>query len=117
EVLKNGATVAGEDNAAFFAGAAQSAPALAEPGPLSSVETEQALLGAVLIHPDVISSVESIIVASDFWEPVHRDLFAKFLETRNQGYSITPRIVTATLGSLGGQTVCNIPVKAYVARL
>jgi replicative DNA helicase len=91
--------------------------ALAELHPLVSIETEQALLGAVLIHPDVISSVEPIIVASDFWEPVHRDLFAKFLETHNEGYSITPRIVTATLGFLGVQTVCNIPVKNYVARL
>jgi replicative DNA helicase len=65
----------------------------------------------------VISSVEPIIVSSDFWEPVHRDLFAKFIETRDEGYSITPRIVAATLGSLGVQTICNIPVRAYVARL
>jgi replicative DNA helicase len=94
-----------------------SAPALVQADPLYSVETEQALLGAVLVHPGVISSIESIVVASDFWEPVHRDLFAKLLETRDQGYSITLRIVIATIGSLGVQRVCNIPVKAYVARL
>jgi replicative DNA helicase len=93
------------------------APANVEMHPLVSIETEQALLGAALIHRDVISSVEPIVVANDFWEPVHRDLFAKFLETHNDGYSITPRIVTATLGSLGVQTVCNIPVRTYVARL
>jgi replicative DNA helicase len=87
------------------------------PGPLASVESEQALLGAILIHPDVIDSVEPIVVASDFWEPVHRDLFAKFLETRNDGYSITPRIVNATLGLLGAQSICGIPVKTYVSRL
>ena len=93
------------------------APAKLEIDPLVSVETEQALLGAILIHPDVISSVEPIIVADDLSEPLHSALFSKFLETRNEGYSITPRIVTATLGSLGVQSVCNIPVKAYVARL
>jgi replicative DNA helicase len=94
-----------------------STPVLVAPDPLSSVETEQALLGAVLIHPSVIALVEPIIVASDFSEPVHRDLFTKFLETLHEGYSITPRIVSATLGSLGVQSICNIPVKAYVARL
>ncbi len=94
-----------------------SATELVQPDPLSSVETEQALLGAVLMHPEAMSSIESMVVANDFWEPVHRDLFAKFLETRNEGYSVTPRIVTATLGFLGVQTVCNIPVKNYVARL
>jgi replicative DNA helicase len=94
-----------------------STPVLVAPVPLSSVETEQALLGAVLIHPSVIALVEPIVVASDFSEPVHRDLFTKFLETLHEGYSITPRIVSATLGSLGVQSICNIPVKAYVARL
>src|ERR1700704_938579 len=94
-----------------------SAPALVQADPLYSVQTEQALLGALLVHPGLISSIESIVVASDFWEPVHRDLFAKLLETRDQGYSITLRIVIATIGSLGVQRVCNIPIKEYVARL
>jgi len=34
--------------------------------PLANVESEQALLGAILIHPDVIAMVEAIVVASDF---------------------------------------------------
>lgn len=94
-----------------------SSPGLAPDLLLSSVETEQALLGAVILHPGAMSSIVSIVVASDFWEPVHRDLFAKLLEKRDQGYSITPRILIATIGSLGVERVCNIPVKAYVARL
>jgi replicative DNA helicase len=93
-----------------------SAPSMA-PESLSSVETEQALLGAVVIHPGVISSIESAVRPGDFSEPVHQDLFAKFLETRNQGYALTLRIATATLGSLGVQQICNVPVKQYVARL
>jgi replicative DNA helicase len=92
------------------------APAKIE-APLVSVETEQALLGAILMHPDVISSVEPIIVADDLSEPVHIALLSKFLETRNEGYSITPLTVAATLGALGEQYVCDIPIKAYVARL
>jgi replicative DNA helicase len=46
---------------------------------LSNIEAEQGLLGAVIINSDALARVESIVTADDFAEPVHRDLFARFI--------------------------------------
>ena len=56
--------------------------------PLANMEAEQGLLGAILVNPDALARVESIVTADDFAEPIHRDLFARLIEARDSSQSI-----------------------------
>lgn len=82
-----------------------------------SIEAEQSLLGAIIVNPDALSRVELIIAPSDFFEPVHADLFAWLLESRNAGRPVTIGLVKAALGNFGAQEICGITVSEYAARL
>jgi replicative DNA helicase len=85
--------------------------------PLTSIEAEQGLLGAVLVNSDALARVESIVTADDFAEPVHRDMFARFIEARDRGQSINIKLVSSTLGNFGSQDLFGMTVSQYVARL
>jgi replicative DNA helicase len=84
---------------------------------LSNIEAEQGLLGAVIVNSDALARVESIVTADDFAEPVHRDLFARFIEARDSGQSINIKLVSSTLGNLGSQDLLGMTVNEYAARL
>lgn len=84
---------------------------------LYNVETEQALLGAIIGQKETISKVETIIAPEDFFEAVHRDLYAKCLSIRDEGGRLTYPVFRAWLGSLGTLKICGLTVDAYAARL
>ena len=85
--------------------------------PLYSIEAEQSLLGAILNNSDALAVVESILTPDDFFEPVHRDLYARFVQARDGGQSINIKLVASTLGGFGTADILGITVNQYVARL
>ncbi|WP_066923022.1 DnaB-like helicase C-terminal domain-containing protein [Methylobacterium sp. CCH5-D2] len=93
---------------------ASQAPAPAEPAPPKAIEMEQALLGAILINPDALDRARDHVVAADFADDVHRQIFETMCARRDAGDAIDWKLLTAMLGDvdLGGVTVSR-----YLARL
>jgi replicative DNA helicase len=85
--------------------------------PLINIEAEQGLLGAVLLMPDVLATVETIATVEDFSEPVHQALYARLIEARDNGQSIDIKLVASALGNFGVSDICGMSVNHYVARL
>ena len=85
--------------------------------PLANMEAEQGLLGAILVNPDALARVESIVTANDFAETIHKDLFARLVEARDGGQSINIKLAISALGHFGTQGICGMTVNAYAARL
>jgi replicative DNA helicase len=86
-------------------------------GSLVSIEAEQGLLGAILVNPEALARVENAITADDFGEAVHRELFARMIETRDRGSVMHIQLASAVLGNFGAEDLCGMTVSAYVARL
>jgi replicative DNA helicase len=84
---------------------------------LHNIETEQALLGAIISQKEALSKAEHVITADDFSEPPHQDLYAKCLAIRNDGGALSYRIVKAQLGAFGAHDLGGLTVDAYAARL
>jgi hypothetical protein len=55
--------------------------------------------------------VESIMGPDDFFEPMHRDIYAKCLETNGGASLMIYNIVRATLGSLGAGEIMGMSVR------
>ncbi|WP_315769003.1 replicative DNA helicase [Bradyrhizobium sp. SZCCHNR2012] len=83
-----------------------------------SIDAEQQLLGAVLLSADALDCVEDLVTADDFYEPLHRFLFAQFIKGKTEGRRITLGLAQALLAEevknadLGGLTVSQ-----YLARM
>jgi replicative DNA helicase len=85
---------------------------------LIPLDLEQALLGAILIDPDVLERVDGQVVAADFGEPVHQRLFERFLAARAAGQRIDLRLARTALGQDAGfQITPDLNVGQYIARL
>lgn len=84
---------------------------------LVSIEAEQSLLGAILVHPEALARVEGIVTPDDFGEAVHKELFARMLEARGAGNAMHVKLANAVLGNFGAQDLGGLTVSAYVARL
>jgi replicative DNA helicase len=82
-----------------------------------NLETEQALLGAIISQKEALSKVEHIITPEDFSEPVHGDIYAKCLSIRDEGDLLTYTIVKAKLGAFGSHDLGGLTAGAYAARL
>jgi replicative DNA helicase len=52
------------------------------PGPISSMESEAALIGAVLMSEAALDKAIGIVTADDFYRPVHAQLWQTFLTMR-----------------------------------
>jgi len=78
------------------------------------LETETALLGAILWNADALDRVRGIVEPTDFIEPFHAQIFEAMCERRDRGETIDRHLVTLVLGDqdLGGVTVSE-----YLARL
>ncbi|WP_342152353.1 replicative DNA helicase [Methylorubrum sp. SB2] len=72
-----------------------------------SVESEQALLGAILINAAALDGVRHLVEASDFAEAVNGHLYEAMCLRRDAGEPIDIRLVKLTVGDrdLGGMTV------------
>jgi replicative DNA helicase len=57
----------------------------------SSPEAEEAVLGSVLIDPELLSSLSSIITASDFYELRHGHIWQAMLALYNRGDQVDNR--------------------------
>ncbi|MFE1598207.1 DnaB-like helicase C-terminal domain-containing protein [Methylobacterium sp. ID0610] len=78
------------------------------------METEQALLGALLQNNDALAVVSPIVGAEHFFEPVHASIFRALAGLAEQGIPATVATLKPYLGDadLGGLTVSQ-----YLARL
>jgi replicative DNA helicase len=90
-----------------------------DPQSLFNIEIEQELLGAILnLGGTVIDAVDSIIVPTDFFEPIHQTLFARFCEAHARGKSIHLALAIGALGSDANIPLVNgITVGQYIARV
>jgi replicative DNA helicase len=94
---------------------------LSEPqpeSPIACIDVEQELLGAILNNNEACDIAAQFIVADDFFEPIHRKLFASFVAARHEGRAITITLAKAVLG--GDAKIELMPgctVGQYIARL
>ena len=65
--------------------------------PPSTVETEQALLGAVLINPEALDRARDHVVAADFFDDAHRQIFQVMCDRRDAGDAIDFRLMKVVL--------------------
>jgi replicative DNA helicase len=85
---------------------------------VSNIELEQGLLGAAILNNSTLDIIEHSILADDFSEPLHSQIFETLLSIRNSHGVATPALVIASMG--GDASIDVIPgvsLKQYVARL
>jgi len=83
-----------------------------------SIDAEQQLLGAVLLSADALDAVENIVTADDFYEPVHRFLFAQFIKGKTEGRRITLGLAQAMLtDEVKSTDIGGLTVSRYLARM
>lgn len=86
--------------------------------PISCIDVEQELLGAILNNNEACDIASRFIEADDFAEPIHRNLFASFAAARNEGRTITITLAKAVLGGdAKKELVPGCTVGEYIARL
>src|ERR1700749_4184153 len=84
----------------------------------SSVEAEQALLGAVLMQPDTLLSVSEIVRADMFSEALHSATWRVLEERITAGHTVTPLTLIATLGKDAEALIDGrMTVAQYIARI
>jgi len=83
-----------------------------------SIDAEQQLLGAVLLSADALDCVENLVTADDFYEPLHRFLFAKFIRGKTEGRRITLGLAQALLAEeVRDADIGGLTVSQYLARM
>jgi replicative DNA helicase len=80
-----------------------------------SVESEQALLGAVLVNNEVISLVQDFLKKDHFFEPLHGEIYGIAEQLIHMGKSVTP--VTLLTFLQDGLIYENMTIRKYIARL
>jgi hypothetical protein len=78
-----------------------------KPAALSNLVLEQGLLGAILNSNGVFDVIEQFVLAEDFAEPLHAQLFATIAETRERGGLVTLPLVIAAMGGYDCKSVCG----------
>jgi hypothetical protein len=74
------------------------APANIDSATLHSIELEQEILGAVLVNNSVFDVIESKLTASDFFEPLHSEIFDAIAKVRASHGVVTPALIIASIG-------------------
>jgi replicative DNA helicase len=74
------------------------APANIDSATLHSIELEQEILGAVLVNNNVFDVIENRLTASDFFEPLHSEIFDAIAEVRASHGVVTPALIIASIG-------------------
>ncbi len=89
-----------------------------ESAAFSSIEIEQALLGALLNANTVFDAIDPLITADDFSEPVHAQIFETIGEARQTSGMVTLQLVIAAMGGHGAGLIAEgMTASQYVARL
>lgn len=89
------------------------APAAAET--LSNVETEAALLGALMIDNRLVDRIADTVTAGDFHEPVHERLYATILAEVSAGRGANPILLRSHFANDPGME--NLGGVGYLAKL
>lgn len=85
---------------------------------VACVEVEQALIGCVLHHPQVLPLVEGIVAADHFAEESHRIIWEAVVRVAAAGDTPNGLKVIAALGAATtGQDYGGAPLSTYIARL
>ena len=90
-------------------------PAEDVPQSTYSVEAEQQVLGALLLHNDLVGPVVEAGGASLFYDPVHRDLFEKIRGMERDGILASP--VTLREWAAEHENAAELGGARYLARL
>lgn len=69
--------------------------------PPRSLEAEKAVLGSILLLPEVIDDVSLVLRADDFYEEAHRLLFANMLRMHDQGRRVDHTLLIEQLRAAG----------------
>jgi replicative DNA helicase len=81
----------------------------------ASIEAEQALIGSILIEPEKVDNIVSIVSSSDFYDPKHRHIFAAIEQLHDEGLPIDIISVCDRLKVMG--VLDKIGGELYVAQL
>src|SRR5690554_4069877 len=85
---------------------------------LFDLAAEQAVLGAMMLAPDVIGEVEGILSAEAFYRPAHATIYTTVVQLHAAGRATDPVAVTAalaeagTIGRVGGMSYVHDLVRA-----
>lgn len=83
--------------------------------PLSSIEAEQSLLGALLVNNDVFDRVANLVQPDDFFDPLHGAIFDAIATMIRAGDLATPVTVRHRFVDHPGLEECGGPV--YLVRM
>ena len=64
--------------------------------PPHSIEAEQAVLGGVLINPDILNSLVEFLAAEDFYLPAHQAVYGAFLDLAGEVVPVPIDIATVS---------------------
>jgi hypothetical protein len=89
-----------------------------EPADLpEEIADERALIGLILLKPDVLKFAEEEVAATDFLSDLHAAVFAIFLDARENDYRANIENVVGALAGEGHRAPSGYTIAQYVARL
>lgn len=93
--------------------------AIPDPVPMrQAIESEQALLGALILSPDSYSTVQAIVRPEYFTEPVHRVVFEAIADCRAAGRKASLSEIMQAIGARNaGADIGGISLRDYIARV
>ena len=84
---------------------------------LCSIELEQELLGCALINQS-FDAIERLVSASDFYEPLHAQLFETIAGVHAANGAVSYQLVAASMGSYAGALLSEgMTTGQYLAKL
>lgn len=85
---------------------------------LCDLDIEQALLGALLNSNAAVDVVEPLVMAADFFEPLHGQIYQTIENARQAGGVVTLQLVIAAMGGFGSGLIADgVTAAQYAARL
>lgn len=76
--------------------------------PVHSIESEQQLIGALFLRPELVERLHGVLVEEDFHEPLHSAIYGALVGLSDAGEAISIGLVSDALGEVQlpqGQTV------------
>jgi replicative DNA helicase len=71
---------------------------LLEAAPPHDIKAEQATLGAMMLSPAVADEISEVVLAEDFYRPIHSDVYRAIVELAGRGERPDPIAVAKQLG-------------------
>ncbi len=80
-----------------------------------NTDAERAVLGSVMMDPDVMEPVRAIVQPDDFFQTPHIHLFRRLCELRDEGKALDLTVIAERLKTIGELETCGGTV--YIAQL